>query len=157
MGEDRHFPIEYAHLAKESVPENNLWTNKNVLNLSVGYYIINGKINYDRYLFNWKKSTIWFSVGTGVHLVFYPFYTTGSLKLLTGKKNNHFELDVGGTALFMFSYYEDEDEPDLWQTLYLPHINFGYRYQKPGGKIVLRTGLGFPEFAYLGIGLAFSD
>jgi hypothetical protein len=155
--EARHSPLEYALVAKDNVSENNEWTNKNVLNLSVGY-LPNGKVNYDRYLFNLKKNTIWLSAGAGVHLIFYPFYSTASLKLMTGRMNNHFELDLGGTAMLLFTYYEDDgDETDFWGTRYLPHINIGYRYQKPDGKIVIRTGLGFPEFAYLGFGLAFED
>ena len=48
--------------------------------------------------------------------------------------------------------------PVIW-TEYLglfPNFTFGYRYQKPGGKLMLRAGTGIPfEYLYIGCGIAF--
>lgn len=31
----------------------------------------------------------------------------------------------------------------------------GYRYQRPGGFLIVKAGMGFPKAPYLGLGLAF--
>ena len=70
-----------------------------------------------------------------------------SYTCLTGAGNNHFELGIGAA---------------FWQYLTLDHkyvipaLNLGYRYQKPDGKFIFRTGGGFPESAYLSFGYCFN-
>lgn len=87
--------------------------------------------------------------GAGV----YQYYDDGSLNVIlsymcfTGDKNNHFELGLGVAYLHFLSR-------SIKYVVPAPCI--GYRYQKPDGKFIFRTGIGFPELAYLGIGYAFN-
>ena len=59
--------------------------------------------------------------------------------------------------MFNWDGYHDEDSNDriLGKTLIIPAGAIGYRFQKPGGKFVFRTGIGFPESLYLSLGLCF--
>jgi len=68
-----------------------------------------------------------------------------SIHALTGKKMLHFEYGLGLT-------YIPGSATD-W--VVFPSVNFGVRYQKPGNSLILRTGIGFPEIAYLSAGYAF--
>jgi hypothetical protein len=63
--------------------------------------------------------------------------------MLSGKQNSHFEWGVG------LGYSPEYD------TFLAPVGNIGYRYQKPNGWFVLRTGFGFPETIYLSGGVVF--
>ena len=59
--------------------------------------------------------------------------------------NHHLEVGIGAT------YYINGDMGDL----FFPAVNVGYRFQKPGGHLIFRTGISIPEAAHLGIGFAF--
>ncbi|MGC9341331.1 MAG: hypothetical protein ACP5E3_01375 [Bacteroidales bacterium] len=61
--------------------------------------------------------------------------------ILTGSSANHLELGAG------LVYYFIGDSP-LSGTI-------GYRYQKPGGDFIFRTGISRPEVLYVSIGVAF--
>jgi hypothetical protein len=65
----------------------------------------------------------------------------GGVNMLTGSKNSHFEVGLGWMALI--------DEASL------PLLSAGYRFQKPGGRFVFRTGVGFIEGLYCSLGTAF--
>ncbi|MEY3367452.1 MAG: hypothetical protein RI973_607 [Bacteroidota bacterium] len=65
----------------------------------------------------------------------------GALNMLTGRKNSHFEVGLGWNLLF--------DEASL------PLIAAGYRFQKPRGRFVFRTGVGLIEGVYVSLGTAF--
>lgn len=76
--------------------------------------------------------------------------STGSLVLaeggiLTGVNKSHFEAAIG-----MSYFMEKEDNRYL-----TPAVSFGYRLQKPGGRFIFRTGLGYPEALYVGLGVSF--
>lgn len=64
--------------------------------------------------------------------------------ILTGTKNSHFEAALGACYLF-----------DKGLEGYAPALSVGYRLQKPGSHFMFRTGLGFPEDLYVGIGVSF--
>ncbi len=81
--------------------------------------------------------------GTSVFATIMEYIT--AITILTSKGNNHFEFGAG--ADFIKEKYTD------WQIV--PAVNFGYRFQKPGGDYVFRTGTGFPELLYLGAGFCF--
>ncbi len=83
-------------------------------------------------------------------------YQSVTIGLLTGKHKNHFEL-FAGAAL---NQYNTSSSPgDTFQEEssigIFPAGNIGYRYQKPGGWFIFRTGIGFPDLGYLGVGVAF--
>ena len=50
----------------------------------------------------------------------------------------------------------NESLPSKWNnSTILPVISTGYRFQKPKGGLVFRTGIGYPEGVYLSLGYAF--
>ncbi|WP_405384147.1 hypothetical protein [Maribacter sp. LLG6340-A2] len=92
-------------------------------------------------------------------------YGSLSLQGVYGAKKSHLELGLGLSALFDKGNYDNDisyanyfNEPDPSRgdyTDWLPAVTIGYRYQRPMGGIVFRTGIGFPDGAYLSLGLAF--
>ena len=68
-----------------------------------------------------------------------------SFHALTGKKVMHIEYGLGLTYL----------PGGATDWILFPSPNLGVRYQKPGKSFVLRTGIGFPEIAYVSAGYAF--
>lgn len=94
----------------------------------------------------------------GSHFIVTPVFISG-----TG--NNHFESSIGVTLLYDKSSYDigvsnaryfDEQIPSQTEYMNLfPSGTLGYRYQKPNGRFVFRTGVGFPDIVYLSLGVAF--
>ena len=88
------------------------------------------------------------------------------LTLLTGKKNSSLETGLGVQALYNEEGFREEEEnyvpgpgvttPNIWDYItILPDIRVGYRYQKPEGKFLFRTGLSLPDALYIGFGVTF--
>jgi len=127
--------------------------NKNVIYGTVGFFPIWGaiNINYERMIAHSTEKFLkswWYRAGGGVwgswgaegpHFV-------STIAALTGSKNSHFEAGLGFTILNDNYYHEN--------SLY-PAGNIGYRFQKPDGRFVFRTGAGFPETTYLSLGISF--
>jgi len=63
--------------------------------------------------------------------------------ILTGKHFGHFEGALG------IAYIQTENN------VLRPAFSVGYRGQKPDGSFMFRTGLGFPELLFFGLGIAF--
>ena len=106
--------------------------------------------NYERMIFypiDSKIQSVGFRLGAGPGVSVFVSYMQyiSALTVLTGKGNNHFEFGAG--ADFIKEKYYD------WQIV--PIVNLGYRFQKPGGDYVFRTGTGFPELLYLSLGFCF--
>lgn len=126
---------------------------KNNLFGSAGSVIIFGGIsaNYERMVLNIPEfnSSLWLrlSAGKTYSLVLGGFiYQYLSLTSLIGKENNHFETVIG---LFRFGW-------DLFNAEgYGLAGGIGYRYQKPEGGFLFRSGLAFPESLYLSVGYSF--
>ena len=68
----------------------------------------------------------------------------GAITMLTGKKNNHFELNSG--AFIAVDEYGDK--------FIFPIFNTGYRFQKPEGGFVFRANAGIYSFG-ISFGYAF--
>jgi hypothetical protein len=112
--------------------------------------------NYERILFTFPKSfvqAIQLRAGAGPWVAWMSdgvnFFSV--MSLLMGKSNSHLETGMG----VIFTYHPDTD---IWAPIVNDrHIagNIGYRYQKPGGWFVFRTGLGWPEGMYLSFGYCF--
>ncbi len=78
-------------------------------------------------------------------------YSAG-LTTLTGQKNAHLELHLGFTilseaAFSPINYFNYKKSS--------PTGNVGFRYQKPNGKFIFRTGISHPDYLYLSFGSAF--
>lgn len=149
---------------------------KNVVYGTLGTAVVIGvaTINYERMIGESKTKFItsyWLRVGFGEYYIFGsnigggPYFTTG-LTGLTGKNNRHFEFNIGLSSLLDHEEYDRDYEAYIagWTTsepqkseyrTTVPSVGIGYRFQKPDGKFVFRTGYAFPEFVYLSVGFCF--
>ena len=85
--------------------------------------------------------------------------------LITGKsKRHHFEFNGGIGWLYMqtpksgfgpFTSTSFMSSPSTEKSFFIPVGNLAYRFQAPNKGFVFRTGLGFPELLYVGIGVVF--
>ena len=84
-------------------------------------------------------------------------YGSLSLQAMYGKKKSHLELGLGFGGLYDKPGYKysDKTSSKIDYIDWIPAATIGYRYQKPGGGFVFRTGMAFPESAYLSFGYAF--
>ena len=71
-------------------------------------------------------------------------YILGQFGILTGVNAHHFEASAG----LLKSFDEHYDMFPLCGVI-------GYRIQKPGGHFIFRTGVGWPEALYVGLGVSF--
>jgi hypothetical protein len=69
----------------------------------------------------------------------------GTINWLSGTNNHHLEL---GTGIAYSPAYDDSFG-------FLPAAQIGYRYQKPDGILLFRTGIGVPEALYVSLGVCF--
>ena len=96
-------------------------------------------------------------ITTGLIGVFYDSYRGGQAgpmlgyTLMTGKRNNHLEIMAGATLLPVWLYGREEFDAD-YRNKILPLGRFGYRYQKPDGKIFYKIYFGNPGFG-IGAGI----
>jgi len=126
---------------------------KNTIYLSLGYVPMWAavNINYERMVYhnqNWFFNSFYAKLGGGYFETWGysgPNFN-GGLTVLSGKKNSHLEID-GGIAVIIDDWNGDVDV--------YPGGALGYRFQKPGGHFVFRTGIGYPESFYLSFGVAF--
>lgn len=72
----------------------------------------------------------------------YPSVIGCSGAYLHRKRNNFIEVNLGG----MVTYDGDH---------FIPLISFGYRYQKPHGRFLFKTGGSIPTIIYVGVGYCF--
>ncbi|MBK8292066.1 MAG: hypothetical protein IPK96_15185 [Flammeovirgaceae bacterium] len=68
-------------------------------------------------------------------------YILGNFGFLTGATKHHLEVS-GGFVKSLNEYYD----------LFPLSVSIGYRKQKPNGHFIFRTGLGWPEGLYFGLG-----
>ena len=126
---------------------------KNSIYASAGFIPLWGaiNINYERMLINSSEKFLkswWLRIGGGKWATWEieGLHFVSTIAALTGSKNNHLELSAGITILN--DNYENEN------SVY-PAGNIGYRYQKPEGRFVFRTGFSFPETLYVSLGTSF--
>lgn len=149
-------------------PKNVIYANAGTLGLW-----FTASANYERQLFSTDNK---FHVNYYMRACAGAFATWGqegsygslSLQGVFGAKKSHLELGFGVAALFdkigyeigisnaNYPYQGYEPEPSKKDyTDWTPVVSAGYRYQKPTGGFVFRTGIGFPDGVYLSFGLGF--
>jgi hypothetical protein len=147
--------------SQENPPGNKpIGLKKNVIyaTLGVDYGEFYGTLlgNYERMIVEFPKTfvqSMWVRVGAGPWVWWDAngMNYVSTISLITGRRNAHFETGLG----VVFTYHSNEDE---FHPLVKDRIiagNFGFRYQKPGGQFVFRTGIGWPEFLYVSLGVCF--
>jgi hypothetical protein len=149
--------------------------NKNTIYVTAGTFGILGgaNLNYERYILKTNKailSSLWLRAGGGYWYEwtdYGPQYYISAVGLL-GRKNSHLEYGLGITSLYdKVSYdislknynggYGNGVLPTKWDhTDFYPIFNIGYRYQKPQGHFIFRTGVVIPSAAiYFSLGVVF--
>ena len=115
-------------------------------------------MNYERQIYSGKKVSWYGRVGAGyglfVHDAFYiddGWGGLGTITMLTGKYNNHFEMNAGafignkGEGIII-----NDGGYKVSSAFISPILNFGYRYQKPDGGFIFRVNAGI-----ISLGLSF--
>jgi hypothetical protein len=100
-------------------------------------------VNYERSLYQGKKVSWYGRAGFGYGGLLLSdggFGGLGAITMLTGKKNSHFELNTG-----VFSGNN---------SVTLPLLDVGYRYQKPDGGFIFKAKIGILGIGF-GLGYAF--
>lgn len=112
--------------------------------------------NYERMIIQFPNSfvnSLWVRVGAGPWVWWTGKGTNyvSTISVITGRKGSH--LEAGAGVLFTYDSYRGSFHP-LINNRHLAG-NIGFRFQKPGGFFVFRTGIGWPEFIYLSLGFCF--
>jgi hypothetical protein len=116
----------------------------------------NVTLNYERTLIEFPASffrtiSIRSGVGPWVAWLSEGINCYSVISIMSGRRSSHMEASMG----VLFTYWSgSKDWHPIVNNRYIAG-NFGYRYQKPGGKFVFRTGLGWPEGYYLSLGFCF--
>jgi hypothetical protein len=167
--------LSFQYLTAQKKQTNDTLLNKNTIYASVGWLVLYGTVNlsYERNLFQPNRKLIKYVNLKASYGKFATWGIAGDVYMLnavflTGVKKNHLEA-IAGLSIFFdregydigvsnanYPYPGYEPEPSKADyTDFLPVLGFGYRYQKPGGRFIFRTGLNFPEMIYLSFGYAF--
>lgn len=128
----------------------------NALTASVSYNRL--VVNNDNRFFNKQYITASFgsygAFGLGLDKSFRGTMIAGGYTLLTGKGKHHLEIPLKA-VLFAGNTKEDNAQgmEVITNTITSrPSVGIGYRYQKPGGSFVFRTGYDSVDAIYLSFG-----
>jgi len=107
-------------------------------------------LNYERNIFNWSVSQSNIRTGLGLFNDLQGGGKQGivSLVQLFGKRNSHFEIVLGIRYLVNGRNNESPSEKYFCRDQFI-----GYRYEKPDGKFIFRTGYIYPSIYAMTIGL----
>ena len=145
---------------------------KNAVYLTGGSVLAYGAAegNYERLLGESARgflSSYWVRAGYGV---WYNWEDSGNLfviglSALTGRKKSHAEFNIGFTTKYDPDSYDIGVNNAQLSGEQLPSKSeyrenqmagsIGYRFQKPGGHFIFRTGIGYPESLYISLGFCF--
>ena len=130
----------------QDVKSNTTKIKRNYLNFYLGF--IEWNLNYEINILQLQKSysNIRFGVGSWGLIEESGYYLNPSVVHIFGKNNSHLELNLG-IKIFFYEEYMDSN--------ILSDIFVGYRFEKPNGRFVFRTGLNYPTVINLGFGFKF--
>jgi hypothetical protein len=115
-------------------------------------------LSYERYVFSTKSKNLSFfaraNAGAWGSFGGEGSYITASLQGLLGKNKSHLEFGGGLVAVTDGQLFFSSENYNV-TTQILPAASVGYRYQKPEGGFVFRTGIGILDGVYLSFGYAF--
>lgn len=147
----------------ESVVQGTLQKNCFSLNIGTALLANGGGVKYERLI---PRKKMYYTLSAGANLFRFDFLTKEnhtvlfiSNGLITGlDKRNHFEASIG----LGWHYVNREASSGTYfsnsayqYSQFIPVANIGYRFQAPNKDFVFRTGVGFPELIYVGLGVAF--
>ena len=145
---------------------------KNEIHATCGFWWPQVALEYQRKLLSGKDGlfSMYAGIGGGYLLLASSSGPVAGLKLnfLLGREKHHGELSAGGILFFDRANYKyevsfmqslPEETPEVLRGDYLilvPSFTVGYRYHKPGGRLIFRAGFGYPIIMmYVGFGFAF--
>lgn len=151
--------IGYSQGGKSDI--NSIGLKKNVIYGTFGVEIEDTYVtflgNYERMIFELPNSffqSFWIRIGAGPWGAFDSnggINYVSTLSAVMGKRSAH--LEIGSGVLFTY---------DSGLKMFRPLVddrhlagNLGFRFQRPRGYFVFRTGIGWPEFMYLSLGFCF--
>ena len=122
---------------------------RNNININISMFDYN--VNYERNIIQWPKSYANLRMGFGVFYLssMKGYHFNPSWVHLTGKRNNHLELNLG------FKYLIEEGSDDSFFNSLLPDIFAGYRFERPSGRFIFRKGINLYTLYNIGIGFKF--
>jgi len=79
-------------------------------------------------------------------------YVLGQIGMLTGNRSHHFESGIGMLHFYKGFLVDDYKGSPMGKI----SASIGYRYQRPQGHFIFRTGVGWPEApCYVSLGISF--
>ena len=131
------------------ITESTTLSNVNLYAEASAFPGMQASINLEKRIFSGEKVTWYGRVGGGIAGIMMSETggpgMLGAVTMLTGKENNHFEINGG-------AFVGKNTEKD--NMYFLPLIDFGYRYQKPEGGFIFKAKAGFLGIG-IGLGYAF--
>lgn len=133
----------------ESGNEPSVYLKRNSVQVAGGFILLGASASgyYERII--GLKNLAFFARGGVGTFAFFGSY--GNFMLLEGgiithaKNTHHFEAALGP------NYFFDKD----FQGIVMPSLSAGYRLQKPDGHFIFRTGIGYFQGLYVGVGYSF--
>ena len=138
---------------KIDLPKNNVYAEAHF-----GLFI-QGIMNYEKQIYSGEKISLYGRLGGGyggilVWMGDFGWGGLGAITMLTGKKNNHFELNggcfLGRNSVYLYPNGVYEERVKSYYAFPVPIFNVGYRYQKPEGGFIFRANAGI-----ISLGLSF--
>lgn len=134
---------------KEESDTEKLTLKNNIIHISVGTPLANGTVFYDRIIYqNSEKGNVAIFARAG-----YGMYSNWAVVGQSWLLQTGFFLG-GEYANFEFSMGAMTEDKYSDKFLRLSG-SAGLRLQRPGGKMMFRCGLGYPEAIYVGLGFCF--
>ncbi len=125
--------------------------NKNAIHGSIGTVVLYASVSgyFERMLFdrlkrNYLATFVRVGIGHYGGLESSGSFTLIQTGIMTGKDKGHFE------GAFGLAHRTNKNDNN-----YEPAIVAGYRWQKPEGNFIFRTGVAYPESLYAGVGFCF--
>jgi hypothetical protein len=152
---------------ESTASKNSIYGTVGITSTNIHYeHLLLGPSNFHTRRYDIK--TIWINAGFGEWSL--PeddrsILLMAGISCLTGLYNHHFEIDLGILSFYRKSAYEgaltgsnlfNEIKPSKsdYRELY-PSVTLGYRFQKPEGPLIFRTGIGFPDVLSVSLGISF--
>jgi hypothetical protein len=134
----------------EKKPFKNIVRNSNAIytNIGIGGLYFTATAYYERKITQSSMASTFIKAGVGGYALWGEggYYVLTQYGILTGSKKNHFELAAG------VNYFINGD---LKGQKYPFSGTLGYRFHKPDGNFIFRTGVSWPEAVYVGFGFSF--
>jgi hypothetical protein len=143
----------------------------NIVSMDFSAMIFTGvvNVNYERFIGSIKTNQLFLNGAVGLWYYFFNYSSSASsstlslsLNNLTGCKNNHFEIDIGGRYIInnkdKYGYNQENRYPHIINSLMkyniYPIANIGFRHQSTKNNAIYRVFIGLSGLGF-GYGISF--